>query len=145
MPKVTFYIHVARPDEFVCRLAARAVRDGRVLVWTDSAEQAAQIDRDLWQREPQSFLPHEIWDIRTPMPSETPLLIACDSVLPHIPTDMAVLNLSPDFWSAAEPPPERVLEIVGTNLEALAEARERFKAYRQNGFSIEHHSMAGKA
>ena len=42
-------------------------------------------------------------------------------------------------------PPARVLEIVGSSLEELAEARERFKAYKQQGFEIEHHNMQGKA
>ena len=56
-----------------------------------------------------------------------------------------MLNLSPDFWSDAPAPPVRVFEIVGTGLEELAEARERFKAYRSRGFEIEHFDMNGKA
>ena len=47
MPKATFYTHVAEPTVFSCRLAARAMRDSRVLVWSDSAETVARIDRDL--------------------------------------------------------------------------------------------------
>ena len=46
MPKATFYTHVAEPAVFSCRLAARAMRDSRVLVWSDSAETVARIDRD---------------------------------------------------------------------------------------------------
>ncbi|WP_416191116.1 DNA polymerase III subunit chi [Neisseria sp. CCUG12390] len=146
MPKATFYTHVSQPAVFTCRLAERAIRDGgRVLVWSDSADMITRLDRDLWQTAPESFIPHEIWETGQPMPSETPLLLASGLELPALPPDVAVLNLSPDFWSDAPQPPERVLEIVGTSLEDLAEARERFRAYRQSGFEIEHHKMEGKA
>lgn len=146
MPKATFYTHVAQPAVFACRLAARAIRDGgRVLVWSDSADAIARLDRDLWQQDTESFIPHEIWQTDETMPSETPVLLATGNTLPTIPADMTVLNLSPDFWSDAPQSPERVLEIVGKSLEDLAEARERFRAYRQSGFAIEHHKMEGKA
>lgn len=146
MPKATFYTHVSDPARFACRLAARAIRDGgRVLVWADSAETITALDRDLWQAEAESFIPHEIWQTTAAMPSETPVLLASGFDLPALTEDLAVLNLSPEFWSAAPNPPQRVLEIVGTSLEDLAEARERFRAYRQSGFDIEHHKMEGKA
>ncbi|PJO78928.1 DNA polymerase III subunit chi [Neisseria brasiliensis] len=146
MPKATFYTHVAQPAVFACRLAARAIRDGgRVLVWSDSADAIARLDRDLWQQDAESFIPHEIWQPHETMPSETPVLLATGHTLPTLPADITVLNLSPDFWTDALQPPERVLEIVGNSLEDLAEARERFRAYRQSGFDIEHHKMEGKA
>lgn len=146
MPKATFYTHVDRTDVFVCRLAARVIRNGaQVLVWSDSADTLARLDRDLWQQDAESFIPHEIWQTNETMPSETPVLLAAGSTLPVLPAGMTVLNLSPDFWTDAPQPPERVLEIVGNGLEDLAEARERFRAYRQSGFDIEHHKMEGKA
>lgn len=145
MPKATFYTHVAQPAVFACRLAARVIRDGgRVLVWSDSAGTISHLDRDLWQQDAESFVPHEIWQTNEAAPSETPVLLASGHTLPALAEGMTVLNLSPDFWSDAPQPPERVLEIVGSSLEDLAEARERFRAYRQNGFHIEHHNMAGK-
>ena len=62
----------------------------------------------------------------------------------NIPQDCTVLNLSADFWSQAPAIPNRILEIVGNSLEDLAEARDRFRAYRQSGFEIEHFSREGK-
>ncbi len=144
MPKVTFYTHVARPAAFACRLAARAVRESRVLIWSDSLETIMQLDRDLWQP-PEQFLPHEIWQTEDAIPSETPLLLASGIDLPHLPADMTVLNLSPDFWHTAEPTPARILEIISDNLEDLADARLRFQAYRKHGFDIEHFDMHDKA
>lgn len=146
MPKATFYTHVHNPAAFACRLAARAVQSGsRVLVWAEDPAAVARLDADLWRFEAESFLPHEIWQPSHTPPNDTPLLLAADNILPEIGADWVVLNLSPDFWNRAPTPPARVLEIVSDNLEDLAEARERFKAYKQQGFDIEHHNMQGKA
>ena len=62
MPKATFYTHVARPAAFACRLISRAIRDGgQILVWSDSVAAVQQLDVDLWQQIPESFIPHEVW------------------------------------------------------------------------------------
>lgn len=145
MSQATFYTHVSRPAEFTVRLAARAVRDGgRVLVWTYSAADAAALSRDLWQVLPESFLAHEIRQPHETMPQECPIVVSSGPLI-AVPQNMVVLNLSDAFWHAVSPPPARVLEIVGASLEDLADARERFRAYRENGFAIEHHNMGGKA
>lgn len=146
MPKATFYTHVAQVPIFTCRLIARAIRDGgRILVWSDSFGQLQELDKMLWQYEAESFIPHEIWEEGCPMPEDTPVLLAAGGSIPEIAEDMTVLNLSDDFWDTAPVLPERILEIVGNSLEELADARERFAAYRRSGFAIEHHGMEGKA
>ncbi len=99
----------------------------------------------LWQYEAESFIPHEIWEAGCPMPEDTPVLLAAGGSILEIAEDMTVLNLSDDFWDTAPVLPERILEIVGNSLEELADARERFAAYRRSGFAIEHHGMEGKA
>lgn len=146
MPTATFYTHVSDRHRFACRLAQRAVQSGsRVLVWASDADEAAALDTRLWSFEAVSFLPHEIWHTNTAYPNDIPLVIASSPSLPIIGDDVTVLNLSPDFWCDAPSTPARVLEIVSANLEELAEARERFKAYKQQHFAIEHHNMQGKA
>ncbi|HEZ3906322.1 TPA: DNA polymerase III subunit chi [Neisseria meningitidis] len=146
MPKVTFYTHVDQIPLFTCRLIARAIRDGgRILVWSDSFGQLQELDKMLWQYEAESFIPHEIWEAGCPMPEDTPVLLAAGGSIPEIAEDMTVLNLSDDFWDTAPVLTERILEIVGNSLEDLADARERFTAYRRSGFAIEHHGMEGKA
>ena len=146
MPKATFYTHVARPAAFACRLIARAYAiGGQILVWSVRvAVSGSQLDVDLWQQIPESFIPHEVWLPTDPMPSETPVLLAFGNSLPNISQDCTVLNLSADFWSQAPAIPNRILEIVGNSLEDLAEARDRFRAYRQSEFEIEHFSREGK-
>lgn len=146
MPKATFYTHIGNPAVFACRLAERAVSSGgKVLLWADSPEAAERFDAQLWQFEPESFLPHRLWVPGQIFPQDVPLAVACGNTLPDVAPDTVVLNASPDFWCDAPVTPARVLEIAGTGLEELADARERFKAYRRQGFEIEHHNMQGKA
>ncbi|MBF0803684.1 MULTISPECIES: DNA polymerase III subunit chi [unclassified Neisseria] len=146
MPKATFYTHVGDPAAFVCRLAERAVKSSsRVLLWADSPEAAERLDRQLWQFDPASFLPHELWVHGRALPQNVPLLVSYGEALPETAPGTIVLNVSADFWCYAPARPARVLEIIGTGLEDLADARERFKAYRKQGFEIEHHNMQGKA
>ena len=78
------------------------------------------------------------------MPTDMPVLLAAGDRIPEIAENMTVLNLSDDFWNAAPVLPERILEIVGSSLDELAEARGRFAAYRKSGFHIEHHGMGGR-
>ena len=146
MPTVTFYTHVADLETFACRLAKRAVEAGcRVLAWGGSAEQLATLDRQLWAFEAESFLPHEIWFEGHPYPQDAAAVLACGNRLPPLPEGTVVLNLTDDFWHTAQPLPQRVLEIVGNSPDELAGARERFRAYRDAGFTVEHHDMQGKA
>lgn len=146
MPKATFYTHVANPSAFIVRLVSKAVKEGnKILIWSDSSSLIEQIDRDLWQIDPESFLPHQQWSTHQPMPNDTPILLAYGDTLPRIKHDWMVLNLSPDFWGNTSNQPKRIFEIVSNNIEELNDARNRFKSYRQHGFEIEHHKMQDKA
>ncbi|MDO4640528.1 MAG: DNA polymerase III subunit chi [Neisseria sp.] len=145
MSQATFYTHVADCAGFICRLSARAVSKGeRVLVWADDEAQMARIDADLWANPPEGFLPHEIWQEGSTYPEDVPLVLAFGIDLPAVSDNTVVLNVSESFWCDAPVPPKRVLEIVGGTPDDLAAARERFRAYRQKGFAIDHHNMQGK-
>lgn len=144
MPQATFYTHVSDPAEFVLRLSRKAVTGGQpVLLWAEDEEQLQRLDADLWRLPPEGFLPHEIWQPDAALPHDVPLLLACGHTLPQLAGDWVVLNLSAQFWCDAPQPPARVLEIVAADVDSLADARERFRAYRAAGFAIEHHRMAG--
>jgi DNA polymerase III subunit chi len=52
-----------------------------------------------------------------------------------------VINLADVYWCDAPIIPDRVLELVSTDLDEIAAARQRFRTYRDAGFVIEHHDM----
>lgn len=145
MSTVTFYTHVADQRLFACRLAQKAYWAGsRVLVWLPDSISMQKFDALLWSFDAKSFVPHLCWHQgKQPQQAEGVVLAALEP-LPELEADTVVLNLADVYWCDAPTPPVRVLEIIGDDVDELAAARERFRAYRQAGFQIEHHSRQGK-
>lgn len=146
MARITFYTHVADIEHFVCRLAKRVADSGQtVLIWADDAEQVARLDRLLWTHDAESFVPHHIWANGQTWPDDEYIGLAWGGELPSLPADRIVINLADAVWHHSGAMPTRILEIVGAAAHQLAAARLRFTAYKQHGFTLEHHNMQDKA
>jgi len=128
------------PDKlaFACRLAKRAVDEGkRLIVYTPSAAAADDFDRLLWTFQQLSFIPH----VRAghQLAPDTPIIIAHgETGLAH---NEALLNLGdepPQFFSRFE----HLREIVTLDDNDRALARERARFYKSRGFEVQHMDMA---
>ena len=136
MTSIDFYFNAADRLQIACRLAGKAMSQGkRTLVYAPDADLAQRIDRLMWTWPATGFLPH--CSPGDPLASETPVLIAeqpgpeCD----------ILINLS------AECPPlferyQRVLEIVSTEEEERSAGRARYAWYRERGYQIKAHDLA---
>lgn len=143
MATTTFYTHLSDLSDFACRLTQKVLKSGqKVLVWLEDAEQVQQFDQALWAFDPISFIPHEIWlggqNLRGDLPA---VLLACGDELPELSENRVVINLADIYWCNAPQPPQRILELVSADLDALTAARQRFRTYRNAGYTIEHHDM----
>mgnify|MGYP003350905906 CR=1 FL=1 len=59
MTSITFYFNAGDRVEVACRLAAKAMQQGkRVLVYAPAPEVAQRFDRQLWTTPATSFVPH---------------------------------------------------------------------------------------
>jgi DNA polymerase-3 subunit chi len=140
MTRVDFYvIEAAAGDKarVACRLSEKAFRQGLpVYVHTTSASQAQALDALLWSYRAGSFVPHaRIGDAL----DEVPVLIGHDHE-PHGHEGL-LINLSdavPDFFSRFA----RVAELVDE--AARDAARERFRYYRERGYTLETHTLAAE-
>ncbi|MCO6507567.1 MAG: DNA polymerase III subunit chi [Snodgrassella sp.] len=143
MATITFYTHITDPVSFTCRLTQKVYKSGAsVLIWLEDESRVNQLDHALWSFQATSFIPHEIWSPQQPQPVTEPLvLLAYGSDLPTMLKDYVVINLANVYWCDAPHIPERVLELVSTDLDDIAAARQRFRTYRNAGFVIEHHDM----
>jgi DNA polymerase-3 subunit chi len=141
MTSVDFYFNAADKLQVACRLAGKAMAQGkRLLIYAPQADTAQRIDRMLWTWQATGFVPH--CAAHDPLARETPVLIAAD-MQAAIACDV-LLNLS------AEPPPaferyERLLELVAQDDEDRRAARERYKFYRERGYRIADHDLGGTA
>ena len=140
MTQVDFYTQVNNKLLFACQIAAKAVsKKLPVLIYAADAEQAAEIDRLMWTTPNIGFTPH-----CTPahkLASETPVIIT------HTAYDFqhhqVLINLQsewPPFFSSFE----RLIEIVSLDDEDKSQARTRWKFYKDRGYQLQNHDMAGK-
>lgn len=137
MTRIDFYTHVPDKARFTCAILAKVVERGnRAFVLVPDRAQAERLDELLWTFQPLSFLPHCLSDHK--LSAETAVVIDHRDLQP--PHDDILLNLRPDrpaIFSRFQ----RLVEIVSTDDDDRAAARDRFKFYRDRGYEIQSHNM----
>lgn len=132
MTRVEFFFNVEDKLQKVAELSERAVGKGRrLLVFTPDDSMSDRLNRLLWTQSALSFLPHCSAD--SELAEMTPVIIDCKGeILPH---DDILINLQaghPPFFSRFR----RLIEIVGQDEADKAEARNRYRFYRDRGYEI---------
>jgi len=143
MPEISFYVLPSESAEqrllFACKLLEKAYRSGYFCyVLTDSPEQSQRMDDLLWSFRAGSFVPHGIFDGTAP-DLKASILIGTLAA-PALWQD-SLLNLSaqaPDNFQNAN----RLLEILDNSETCLSAGRQRYKLYKQAGFSPQSHTIA---
>jgi len=140
MTSIDFYFNAGDRLGVACRLAGKALQQNkRVLIYAPRADDAQKIDRLLWTAQAVSFIPHCY--AHDALAADTPVLIAPDAAEAGAGCEVLV-NLSP------ESPPfferhERLLEIVAQDEGEVRAGRARFKFYRDRGYALRSHDLAG--
>ena len=144
MAKVDFYIVSDESDGAVLRVGCRIVEKAwhlghRVYVLTDSAERSGEMDDLLWTFRHDSFVPHARYPSGEAHDTlGTPVLIG---ELDTLPEDVAVLvNLSGRLPACAGEC-DRIAEVVAASEGARADARERYRTYRDQGAELDSHEV----
>lgn len=148
MSTVIFYTHVSDKLKFACRFIRQVYPSQSILVWFNSEKECVEFNQLLWEFEPTAFVPHEIFEISTTshqVADSTVVMIGFGEELPEKVQHTVVLNLSDVDWtSALTRSSQRIVEIIPNDLDALTQARSRFRWYRQAGLTLEHHNMQGR-
>lgn len=137
MTEIDFYTHVEDRLRVTCQLIQKArARNLRVLVQVEDEAALRVLDEKLWTFQAHSFLAH--CRVDEPHAAQTPVLLSCDDRAP--PFDELLVNLR------AAPPQhfarfQRVLEIVSLDERDRSEARERFRFYRDRGYTLRTHVL----
>jgi len=139
---VSFYILEQAAAEnhllFTCRLAEKIYTQGqRLYIHSKSEQQAAQLDDLLWSFRQGSFIPHGLY--KTPLQEDLPIHIGCYAE-PEAGLDV-LINLCqevPVFFSRFP----RVAEIVEPGEPGKQAGRERFRFYRDRGYTLESHTIS---
>lgn len=139
MTRIDFYFNVENKFRQVAELAGLALpKSRRLFVFVPGGDAAERVEHMLWSHAPTGFLPHCRCD--HPLAAETPIVI--DWRGEHLLHDDVLINLcqhQPPFFSRFK----GLIEIVGTDAADRAQARERFRFYRDRGYDIRSHDTAG--
>jgi DNA polymerase-3 subunit chi len=139
--RIDFYTDAADRLHVACRLAAKAIAQHlRVLIYAPDGDIAAAVDRMMWTTPAIAFVPHVMAGHR--LAAETPVIIARSS--DDVPHDQVLVNLDRN-WPPAFARFERLVEIVSRDEEDRRTARERFRFYRDRGYAIHTHNLAGSS
>lgn len=140
MTLIDFYFNASDKYRLAVRLGGKSLAQStRMFVLTPDAGATERVGALLWTWQQTSFFPH--CRGHHVLAHETPIIVDHDSsVLVH---DDVLLNLCdsyPPFFSRFK----RLIEVVGMDDEDKAAARSRYKFYRDRGYEIRQHDMAGK-
>ncbi|MDH5230893.1 MAG: DNA polymerase III subunit chi [Gammaproteobacteria bacterium] len=140
MTQVDFYL-LSQDNEtarlqFSCRLVEKIYKKGhRLHICAENQQQLNQLDDLLWTFRQGSFVPHE----KNTYDEQVPVSLSMDAANPPKNHDI-LLNLAP---SIPQNPGlyQRIAEVVAADESSKANARQRFKAYRQQNIIIETHTL----
>ena len=131
MTRIDFYRYAEDKQLYACRLAAKASRSKRVVVYSPDEATLERFDKLLWTYPQTGFVPH--CKAGSPLAAETPVVLAkSGEELPH---HDVLLNLG-DEWPPFFATFDRVLEIVGTDENDKELGRARYSFYRKRGYDI---------
>jgi DNA polymerase-3 subunit chi len=139
MTRIDFYIHVDNQLHTLYTLAAKALaKDVRMMILTPDAQTTDRVDKVLWSQSSIGFLPHCRAEHR--LASVTPIIV--DHVAEPLVHEQVLVNLCPEcapVFSRFE----RLIEIVSLDEAERDLARSRFRFYRDRGYDIHTHDLAG--
>lgn len=142
MTRVDFYIleeaDAGARRRLACRLAEKAfAQSSRVLLLTADDEEARQVDDLLWTFRDRSFVPHEL--VTPGRASNSPVLIGTPESAAGGSADI-LINVSDrmpeDCMRYA-----RIVEAVDGEPARRQAGRERYRAYRERGLTLESHNV----
>ncbi|MCR4300495.1 MAG: DNA polymerase III subunit chi [Sulfuricaulis sp.] len=121
----------------VCKLTHKAYALGhRIYILAPDSAQAQRLDHLLWTFNQGSFIPH---GLSAELPdADIPVLIGYDE--PPATHEDVLIQLTPqvpEFFSRFQ----RVAEVVNGGEEEKAQARERFRFYRDRGYALQTHKI----
>jgi DNA polymerase-3 subunit chi len=140
--RVDFYVlPSAAPKQrwtFACRLTEKAyLRDLRIVILSDSIDDARALDDLLWTFNDRSFIPHQLCvDGQSMDPSAKVYLTAAAAASPSADLLVNLAARLPDQWERYS----RIAEIIDADDERRRLGRERFKAYRDLKVPLETHA-----
>lgn len=131
MTDISFYFNVNNRESALCQLVGKALLQSKRMVILTGSEAATQaLDRLLWEVPPAGFLPHCQADAT--FAADTPIIIdhRVEIITPRDILFNWTDRIAPRFSEYS-----RLIEIVDTDEELKMAARQRWAAYKAQGYT----------
>lgn len=141
MTRIDFHTNIPDKLAYACRLTRKAfAAGGKLVLLTEDAAQAQQLDAALWSVSDTDFLPHVL--AGDPLAAHTPIIVTHDDAgeFPHADMLVNLTRRTPERFARFQ----RVFEIISLDEHDAAEGRKRYVAYKKQAFPLTHF-VAGKS
>lgn len=135
MTRIDFHTNIADKLAYACRLTRKAyAAGGQLVLLTEDADQAAQLDAALWSVSDTDFVPHVV--AASALAPHTPIIVATDdgAAFPHHDMLVNLTRRTPACLARFN----RVFEIISLDEADAAEGRKRYVAYKKQAFPLTH-------
>ena len=137
MTRVDFHFNVPDKIDYGCRLIRKIRKAGqKAVVYCEDVARLRQFDAALWSFSPLEFIPHLM--ASDPLAARTPVILT--SAVAELPHHEVLVNLGaelPQFFTRFE----RLVEVVSAGPEDRAQARQRFRYYKDRGYPLSTHEV----
>lgn len=143
MTQVAFHFGASNRLAYSCRLLRKVAASGaRALVWVPEAE-LALLDEGLWAVGATDFVPHATLGAPLAVRERSAVLLSAAWPAQALPGVDVLVNLAPEFppqlaWFA------RVVEVVSAQGADRDSARDKWRRYTAQGFSLQRHDLQGQ-
>jgi DNA polymerase III subunit chi len=138
MTEIEFHVNVPDKLQYSCRLLRKAYRSGANAVVTAEPDLLQQLDQLLWTYSGTEFLPHCRSDSPATTVAATPIVLA--DQLGAWSSGSVLINLGQQVPAGFERF-ERFIEVACSLEEDRLAARDRWKHYRDRGYSLKRHEL----
>ncbi|MBX7228689.1 MAG: DNA polymerase III subunit chi [Burkholderiaceae bacterium] len=139
MTRIDFHTGVPDKAVYACRVLRKAyAAKVQTVVYCSDQSELERFDKLLWSFSALDFLPHVF--VTDALAAQTPILLT--SVVADTPHTELLINLdaqTPLFFSRFD----RVIEVVSTADDDRLAARERYRFYKDRGYTLTHHVAGG--
>ena len=143
MTQVDFHIGIEDRVAYGCRLVRKVLGSGGHALILGDAAQLRRMDAALWADEAAGFIPHAMGDAAGTLTARSPVSLA-EQVPRELARQAVLINMT-DQLVADQYPRARVIELVSNEEHAIQDARQRWKSYKQRGFTLVNHDVRQRA